>query len=435
MVDLAGHHPGAWAPAPRVLRGTGQRLFWHLYDIGLAVALFTAAGDMPNRWGLTSALWLLIYGMTVLRVLSVWPAFFRLLARNWVYLIYPAVCALSLIWSLAWRATLVSSIQLTMTVMIACYLGWRFSPRHLVFLVFSTFFVASLGSVLNWSTGIFQPLYSNVGGLLGIYTNKNMLGHYSLFALLIAMNLALSTRDAVPAPLRAISPLAVALCAVLVVMSKSMTAIVLMPLYAGLVLLLNRRRLPGWSRHLAIMLIVPVVALAPLFLSLAGIDPLANLLAATGKDATLTGRTELWALAAQQIARAPLTGLGYGAVWVAPDFEALRFAVLRAGATAPSFHDFLADVGVGTGLLGIGAILATGLTTLARAFQAWRADGSSLSVCWLITALLPINVGLVEPYLYRQHEFMLSWVIMLGVSLGQRRDLLFPSTPKARPRP
>ena len=56
-----------------------------------------------------------------------------------------------------------------------------------------------------------------------------------------------------------------------------------------------------------------------------------------------------------------------------------------------------------------------------RAFRAWRDSGTAMSACWLVLSILPINVGLVEPFLYRQHEFMLSWMIMLGVSLGEWR--------------
>ena len=108
-----------------------------------------------------------------------------------------------------------------------------------------------------------------------------------------------------------------------------------------------------------------------------------------------------------------------GAFWVNDRFATQHFQVLRAGSNAPSFHNFFADVGVGTGLIGIAAILTLILTTLRRAFRAWRASGSAMSVCWLVLSILPVNVGLVEPFLYRQHEFMLTWMVMLGVSLGE----------------
>lgn len=405
---------------PASLTGPGQRAVWLAFDFGLGLLVLTVAGDIPNRWGISSLLWMAVYGAALLRILSVWPDFFRLLVRNWTYLVYPAVCLLSVIWSVARPTTLVAGIQITMTVLIACFLGWRFDPRRLMLLCFATVFAGSMLSMLNYASGgaLGRPIYSAVGGLLGIYTNKNMLGHYSAMATLLAMTLLLAPRAQVPLWARRSAAIAVILCPVAVLLSKSMTAVLLLPLYMGLTLLLNRRHLAGWIRYGAIALIVLGVALIPAGLTLAGIDPMAELFARTGKDASLTGRTDLWAIAGAEITRAPLTGYGFGAFWVADRFEAARFLVLRAGATAPSFHNFIADIGIGTGVLGVIAALTLIATTLRRVFRVWWRDGSAFAVGCLVTTLMPLNFALVEPYLYRQHELMLSWIIMLGVSLG-----------------
>lgn len=405
----------------------GQQAVWRLYDAGLALMVLIAAGDLPNRWGLTSALWMLIYAAALVRIFSVWPAYFRLLARNWTYLLYPAVCLLSVIWSVSPKTSLVGGIQITMSVLVACYLGWRFEPRKLMILAFSTLFLGSTLSLLNYASGgaIAQPLYSDVGGLLGIYTNKNMLGHYSAMATLLGLTFVMMPHGQIPALLRAAALLAVLLCPIAVMLSKSMTAILLLPLYLGLMLLLNRRRLAGGLRHGSIAALILGIGLAPLLMTLAGFDPLAELFARTGKDATLTGRTELWSIAANEIAKVPLTGYGFQAFWVADRFESLRFQVLSAGATAPTFHNFIADSGIGTGLPGILAIFVLVATSLRRSMHVWRIDGSPLAVACLILVLMPVNTALVEPYLYRQHELMMAWLIMIGVSLGRSRTTPF----------
>lgn len=421
MVDLGSHLPRPMAHGLSMPHARDQRAFWLGYDVTLALLVLAGAGDMPNRWGVANLVWLLAYLLAVLRILTLWPAFFRLLGRNWQYLVYPAVCAMSVVWSVARPTTLVGAVQITMTVLIASYLGWRFTPRQLLLLLFTTTLAGAVGSMLNLAAGVFQPVFSDVGGLLGIYTSKNMLGHYTLFAMLIALSLILSAPGEMPRLARWIAVPALVICAVAVVMSKSMTAVVLMPCYCGLILMLNRDRLPPALRHVTIMVMVALIALAPMLLTMAGIDPMAELFAATGKDATLTGRTELWAIASDLISQSPLTGYGYGAFWINERFAPQHFEVIRAGTVAPSFHNFFADVGIGTGLIGIIAILLLILTTLSRAFRAWRDSGTAMSACWLVLSILPINVGLVEPFLYRQHEFMLTWVIMLGVSLNEWR--------------
>lgn len=412
----------AGIPAGRLTR-PGQLALWRGLDVGLALLVLMTAGDIPNRWGVSSELWVVIYGLMVLRILSVWPAFFRLLARNWVYLLYPAICLASVVWSVATKTTLVGGIQVTMSVLIVCFLGWRFEPRRLMLLAFTTTFAGCLASMLNYASGgaITQPLYSDVGGLLGIYTNKNMLGHYSGLCALIALTFLLAPRGQVPVLARRAAWLALILCPLAVMLSKSMTAVLLLPLYLGLLLLLARNRLPAWLRYGAIGAIILTVALAPALMALAEFDPAAALFASTGKDATLTGRTDLWGIAATEIAKVPLTGYGFGAFWAAPRFEHLHFLVLQAGATAPTFHDFIADVGIGTGFLGITAMLLLIATTLRRALRIWRWSGSAFAAGCLVTVLWPLNLALVEPYLYRQHELMLGWMIMMGVSLGQLR--------------
>lgn len=394
---------------------------WLTYDVGLGLAVMATAGDIPFRWGVSPIFWAVIYAAAVLRILSVWPDYFRLLARNWVYLLYPAVCLASVSWSVARGTTIAGGVQVAMSALIACYLGWRFAPRQLMLLAFVTLSAGTFASLLNLATGAFGGArFSAVGGLQGIYANKNTLGHTSLLLVLLSITLILMPRARVPRLVRRLAPLTVLGGAIAVVMSKSMTAVVLMPLFLFLMMMLNRRRLPGALRHGAVAAIVLAVALVPVLLTLAGIDPLAMLFDATGKDATLTGRTELWSIAATEIAKAPLTGYGFGGFWVAPQFEAQRFEVLRAGATAAAFHDVFADVGIGTGLLGIAAMLGLVLTTLRRTIRFWRLDGGPLAVGCLVTVLLPVGLSLLEPYLYRQHELMAAWLIMIGVSLRQR---------------
>ncbi|WP_183154085.1 O-antigen ligase family protein [Paracoccus siganidrum] len=402
------------AISPRV----GQRAFWRLFDLSLAGLAIMVAGDTFNRWGVSGPLWALIYAMAVLRILTVWPAFHRVLARNRIWLAYPLVALSSVVWSVDRPLTLVAGVQLTMSVLIAFFIGWRFAPRKLIVIGMVALGAGVLASALNWATLAFGgPLHSAVGGLLGIYTNKNMLGHFGLMAALLAMTVALLPPGQAPRGLRIAALALVPLCVFMVVLSLSMTAVLLLPCFLVLLLLLNRRRLPPGLRFAMLSGIVLLIGAAPLAMGLAGLDPLALLFQATGKDATLTGRTELWRIAAGQIAQAPLTGFGFRAFWESDQFRAAHFAVLRAGSTAPSFHNFIADVMIGSGLAGLVAILALVARSLSLGLCFYLREGSPVAAGSLVTLLLPLSLALVEPYLYRQHELMMGWMVMMGVSI------------------
>lgn len=417
--------------------GTGQRALWRAWDAGLLGLAIMAMADMPNRWsGMLSLFWLVIYALTLARVLLLWPAFFRLASRNWTLLLYPAVCLLSVVWSGSRGTTLASGVQVTMSFTIALFLGWRFTPRQLILTLCTIISAAAVLGLANWLTGVLQPVYSNVGGLLGIYTSKNMLGHYSQTAALLALTIALMPPGEAPWLMRRAAPLVFVLCVTAVLLSKSMTAVLLLPCYAALLFVLNRKRLPAALCYGTIAVLVLAIGLGPLALAMLGIDPVAEVFRATGKDTTLTGRTELWSLAARLSSAVPLTGYGFGAFWAMGRFDTEHFLVLQAGATAPSFHNFIADIMVGTGLAGLLAMFAMLGTALSRAIRAHRAAGTAVTAACVVTTLLPINVGMLEPYIYRQHEFMMMWVVMLAVSIGEHLPLTQPTirrAPSGRP--
>lgn len=394
-----------------------QRLFWAAFDIGLAFLIVLTAGDIPNRYGVTSLLWMAIYGLVTIRVLLVWPAFYRVLTRNWTYLLYPAVCAMSVLWSLDRAWSLIASVQLTMTVLVGLFIGWRFAPRQMVIIWLAATLIGTLGSLLNWQSGgaLGRPLYSATGGLLGIYTNKNMLGQFSLFSSVLLLGVMMMPR--LSAMTRIFALTMWVCCAVAVVLSKSMTAVVLLPVITAVVLLLARSSLPRWLTLPAVGLALLALAFVPLALSVLNINPLDELFRATGKSSNLTGRTDIWAIAISVINRYPLFGTGYGAFWRTDLFVAEHYAILRAGATAPTMHNMVLEIMVATGLMGVLAMAALLLTTISRAAHWYLQNRTGLAAATLGATLLPVMVAMVEPFLYRQHEFALVWMVAIGTSL------------------
>ena len=59
MVGLAAAPPQGAAPGRLLHRERQQKAFWLGYDVTLALAVLAGAGDLPNRWGVASLVWLL----------------------------------------------------------------------------------------------------------------------------------------------------------------------------------------------------------------------------------------------------------------------------------------------------------------------------------------------------------------------------------------
>jgi exopolysaccharide production protein ExoQ len=121
----------------------------------------------------------------------------------------------------------------------------------------------------------------------------------------------------------------------------------------GLVMLTGRLS-PYQKLFLAALLAIALAALALLVLTM-GDALLADVLEGSGKDPTLTGRTELWATGLSFIAERPLQGLGYRAFWVsgfAPAEELWAMFLVPSGAGF-NFHNTYISNAVEIGLVGL----------------------------------------------------------------------------------
>jgi O-antigen ligase len=95
-----------------------------------------------------------------------------------------------------------------------------------------------------------------------------------------------------------------------------------------------------------------------------------------GKDATLTGRTDIWAAILRQAAAHPWFGFGYAAFWEKTSAPA-AFVRAQTGWDVPSAHNGWLDILVQLGAVGVGLcallLVLAYILALARALN--RGDG------------------------------------------------------------
>jgi exopolysaccharide production protein ExoQ len=141
-------------------------------------------------------------------------------------------------------------------------------------------------------------------------------------------------------------------------------------------------------------------------LLIANIDAVAAfVLAATGKDITLTGRTDLWRVAMVEIAERPLLGHGYQAFWrignpVAEDLWRAFGIESRSGF---HFHNFFLSNAVEVGVPGVaaqtGLMAALGIYTLRLALLTRDARATIIfAMSLMAVSVTPLEVPVFFPF-------------------------------------
>ncbi|MDP1631492.1 MAG: O-antigen ligase [Caulobacter sp.] len=380
-----------------------------IYSQGWIVPLFGTTIDAASS-GTVRNVYLPAYGAGVVLLAMTPGATFQALIRQPFLLILMAIVVLSTVWSIAPDQTIRRIVAISATTLGGVVLATRFRWSTLAevlavanaLLVIGSFAMALLAPKL----GIMHELFP--GAWRGLWTEKNGLGGdmaiaFSIFAAAAMLN-----------PRRALLWwLFAGLALALVLLSTSKTSLVSLILGAGAVAFIwTARRGPvsGVAATWAAVLAALLLAAFLLFAS----DVFLELL---GKDATLTGRTKIWAAAEHQAALRPWTGYGYAAVW---DDESgwgpLAWITKEAGFKAGHAHNSWLEQWLG---LGYGGLLAWGLFYLqtmgAAVVSVFRKPGAYLALPFLVVYSL---MTLTESVAVSYND--LRWVIFvaLAVKLG-----------------
>ncbi|NWE52798.1 O-antigen ligase family protein [Brevundimonas sp. P7753] len=330
--------------------------------------------------------WLPVYaivaGLVLLR--------FKTIARAW-----PAVLAWACIVSLAFASKYWSIdpsmtgrrvIAMVISGSFAMYLGTTFHGHCLPRLLTHCAFIMGLLSILMVfavpSIGVHQDV--NAGMWRGIWYEKNQMGMVMAAGGTAAAAWAASEDRRWKTPL-----LTILLCFLLVLAARSKTSLLCIMLGVGMVGALWALKRGG-----------PALAVAAVWMGVVGgaagwwlwTYESAEILAALGKDPSLTGRTGIWDALFVKIAERPWTGYGYNAFW-GLDSEPALWVRYQTGWVVPSAHNGWIDLLVQLGWPGailVGTIMTSSyVLTLLRLPTAGLREGfwgiAYLSVYILLT--------------------------------------------------
>lgn len=371
--------------------------------------VFPLLGDNEDAAAdsLVRALFFPAYGMALfLAVLAPASAFWATLRQPFLILLMLIVGA-SIAWSVSPDQTLRRVVAIYATTLGGIVLGSRYRWADLAEVLATAFatlaVIAFIVPIAIPSIGIMHELFP--GAWRGVWPEKNILGG------IMALGFAILSGAAMLNPHRArLWWSFAALCLLLVLLSTSKTSLVALVMGFGTLI------------FVALVRRSPAIGVATVWLAVLGIGMVASvalfasdlLFKALGKDATLTGRTEVWTAAIRQIELRPWTGYGYAAVWDDTDPWAPLAKIVKEAHWRPHHsHNSWIEQWLGLGVFGLAAWAFYFLQTMVMAVvAAFRTPGAYLALPFLIIYAL---TSLTESVAVTYNDF--RWVIFVALSV------------------
>ncbi|HRD29114.1 MAG TPA: O-antigen ligase family protein [Caulobacter sp.] len=322
------------------------------------------------------------------------------------------IVALSTLWSIAPDQTVRRIIAVYATTLGGVVLATRFRWAGMAEVLAVANALLVIGSfawaILPPHKGIMTELFP--GAWRGLWTEKNALGGD------MAMAFGIFAAAALLNPRRRVLWWSFAgLALALVLLSTSKTSLVSLILGAGTVgFVWFARRGPvsgvaaTWAAVLGALLLAGFLLLAS--------DVFLQLL---GKDATLTGRTKIWAAALRQAELRPWTGYGYAAVWDDKSgWGPLAWITREAGFKPSHAHNAWLEQWLGLGYGGLLAWILFYLQTMAAAIASvFSRPAAYLALPYLVIySLLTLTESVAVTY----NDLRWSIFVALAVKLAWR---------------
>ena len=384
-----------------------DRLAWIAATLSMLGLILTLSG--------TSLGALLLLAATVLLCVVRGDRCLRLIGRSPELWAFPAFAAVSTVWSVAPVATLRATAELSITIGAAILCAGFLRPREFLSAMSVGLFICAVMSlvfghyVLDGMTG--ETVFA------GIFASKNTMAAFMSFLAIVAAAV-LADREQ-PTQLRLLAIGSLLLSIPLMLRADSTGAVVTtIGSFAALALTVAFARLRSSERQIVLSCVAAVavpIALVTVLFALNGTlsENWSNFLTGVlGKDATLTGRTLLWQMALDEVARRPFYGTGYYAFWLQgnPLAEAIwrHFDIMtRAGF---SFHDTYMEIAVELGWIGVAVLVVMLAQALQRSIRLALADRgwATAALFALVFCLVARSIGEVDvPYPFSAGTFLL----------------------------
>ncbi|MEH1999788.1 MAG: O-antigen ligase family protein [Nostoc sp.] len=361
-----------------------------------------------------------IYAITLLLLILRWKKTLYVLVLNKDIFLYSLLmlAVVSIIWSFEPSTTLKNSFTLIGSSLFGLYLVSRYSLKQQLYLLAWTFGIVI---VLSFIFSLALPKYGiqnqDIGKPLwrGVFTHKNGLGARMVTSSIVFFLLAYESKRRSWLFWGGFS-----LSILLLLLAGSTSSLLNL-----LILILAFFAFQIWRW--------PYQATVPTLIMLATISQslyfwLSNnagvLFTSLGKDATLTGRTDLWPLVIDMILKHPWLGYGYGGFWQGWEGES-AYIWLNAGWTPNHPHNGYLALCLDLGLLGVGLFFLGFWRSYLQGLTWVRSSNTALDIWPLIQMTYIFLASLTESTLLESNS--ITWILYVAacfsVRIGHERKI------------
>jgi exopolysaccharide production protein ExoQ len=315
---------------------------------------------------LLQAIWALVYAVVLIRAIGNFRPIAAAVRANKFLIALVLLAVVSVFWSEDPGFTLRRSVALLATTLFGLDFAVRYSIRkqlQLVAIALSALVALSVVVQVFFAglVPVVDKAYPNAW--VGLFDQKNAFARVIVLAAIVVLA---SVRRSMRGILTAVFTFLAAVT--LIILTQSITAVVAL---VGLIMVLQFAPALRWAGRVRTLIgFSAAVMVAPaIFLLIHYWSLLTSLL---GRNGTLTGRAQLWAICLSSIELKPVLGYGYSAFWRVSD-EAQRInAMLRW--TVPHAHNAYIDLALELGLIGLALYVGTYIVALWRAVGYMRTD-------------------------------------------------------------
>ena len=380
-------------------------LFVAVFLLTYGLNHFLSGGDPAAGSPLSEVLWAVAYAIAFGGIIAEWKTARRLLRASLPLLFIVLLAGVSLLWSEEPAITARRAFGLLGTSALALHFACRLGVRGLLESLAVAISIAAVASVplilFVPGFGIMQAEYP--GAWQGFFAHKNGLGLSMVWGIVTIVTLA----DRARGFQRVLGVALLILFGVLLIGSQCTTGIAIVVLLAVIFPILSWCR----ARRSLKPAFFGAFALAAALLTgvSAGLGPDA-LYSAIGRDATLTGRTDVWGISIEAIGDRPVLGYGYKEFWN-PEGSSDRYKQV-VGWEPSSSHNGFVEVALDLGLIGEAALALLLLLAVTRAFATFLRGNDRLSA-WPLCAVLFVTLANLTEASFAKYQTV-SWVCFLA---------------------